>query len=53
MQGVATKLLATLAEKRNYIFTLEQAFITAKELGLIGRGLTRVKVEELLNAHND
>ena len=25
----------------------------AKELGFIGRGLTRVKVEELLNAHND
>ena len=45
MQAVATKLLATLAEKGNYIFTFEQAFITAKELGL-----NKIQLKRLLTS---
>lgn len=34
MQAIATKLLTTLAEKGNYIFTFEQVATIAEELSL-------------------
>jgi predicted transcriptional regulator of viral defense system len=52
MNSEATRLLATLAEKGEYIFTYEQAYAVAKKLGLnkiqLKRLLTKLVSEEWL-----
>jgi predicted transcriptional regulator of viral defense system len=50
MQAVATKLLTTLAEKGNYIFTFNQALTVAEELGLNSIQLKRLLAKLVADA---